>query len=119
MIMKDINLLKENDIYNLILFAIFKFTNNPEYSTISELIYTLDKDGLLKLCSTFGGCTIRVPTITELKLFTCALVIYQEMNINHKTFNEAYKLTGLDNSRKKEVANIYSNIISVINDYAK
>lgn len=117
--MADINILKERDIYNLLLFAIFKLTDDPNYSVISELIYTLDKDTFLKFCATFGGCTIKVPTLLELKLFTCALILYQEIDINHKTFTEAYNLTQMDQSYKKDIFDIYKKIGKVVESYGK
>ena len=59
----NISDLKEKDLYSIILYSIYKLTGDPQYSTISELIYTLNKDSLLNLCSVFGGCTIKIPTI--------------------------------------------------------
>ena len=34
------------DIYSMMLFALYKLNNVPEYSTLSELVYILDKDSL-------------------------------------------------------------------------
>ena len=51
------------DIYSIILFIIFKIKKLPEYAALSELVYVLDKDSLLKLCEYFGGTTIKIPTI--------------------------------------------------------
>ena len=47
--------IKELDIYSLILFALFKLRDIPDYLVLSELVYVLDKDNLLKLCEYFGG----------------------------------------------------------------
>jgi len=117
--MIDLNIFKEKDLYNLILYSIFRLTEDPKYSTISELIYSLDKENLLKLCSTFGGCVIKIPTLLELKIYTSALVIYQEININHKSFDEAFNLTNLDKLYKPEVADIYNKMIEVVEEYGK
>ena len=68
--------LKETDIYSLMLFAMFKLRDIPEYSSLSELVYILDKDSLLKLCEYFGGTTIKIPTIEELETLLYALTIY-------------------------------------------
>ena len=116
---KNINLLKEDDLYNLILYAIFKFTGDPKYSTASELIYTLDKENLLNLCSTFGGCTIKIPTILELKMYINALLIYYITVTEHKTFNEVYSNLELDSSIKKEILEIYKTVVEVMNEYTK
>ena len=50
---RDVSKLKEDDVINILLYAIYKLTNDPEYSAISELAYVLDKDSLYKLCATF------------------------------------------------------------------
>ena len=43
---RDVSKLKEDDVINVLLYAIYKLTNDPEYSAISELAYVLDKDSL-------------------------------------------------------------------------
>ena len=114
---KNINTLKENDLYNLILYAIFKVKDDPRYSIISELIYAIDKDNLLSLCSTFGGCTITIPTILELKIFTYALLIYYTSITEHKTFNEIYKSLDLDSNIKKEILSVYKTVVEVMDEH--
>ena len=59
--------LKYIDVYSLMLFAMFKLRDIPEYASLSEMVYILDKDSLLKLCEYFGGLTIKIPTIEELE----------------------------------------------------
>ena len=114
---KNINTLKENDLYNLILYAIFKVKDDPKYSIISELIYAVDKDNLLSLCSTFGGCTITIPTILELKIFTYAMLIYYTSITEHKTFNEIYKSLDLDSNIKKEILSVYKTVVEVMDEH--
>jgi hypothetical protein len=116
---KNINKLKEADLYNLILYTIFRFTDDPNYSIISELIYAIDKDNLLKLCSTFGGCTITIPTILELKVFTNALLIYYTSITEHLTFNETYNKLKIDPSLKKPILKIYKTVSEVVDEYTR
>ena len=113
---KDISLIKNKDIYNILLYAIYKCTNDPEYAITSELIYALDEKGLLNLCSIFGGCTIKIPTIDELKIYTIGLLVYQLM-LEGKSFSEAFKLTGLNSNYKKDVAKIYTTLKDIIDEY--
>ena len=42
--------LKATDIYSMMLFALYKIKDIPEYSTLSGLVYILNKE------STRGGC---------------------------------------------------------------
>lgn len=110
--------LKENDLYSVLLYAIYKCTGDPDYSTLSELIYALNKDGLLNLCSIFGGCIIRVPTLTELKVFANALLIYSRME-EGVTFSEAFKETELDKELISDVSKAYLKIKETIDNYGK
>ena len=114
----NISDLKEKDLYSLILYSIYKLTGDPQYSTISELIYTLNKDSLLNLCSVFGGCTIKIPTIEELKIFSSALVIYEGI-ASGMTFNQAYAETGMDKKYKSDIGRAYKAIVEVISTYGR
>ena len=55
LIKNNLNKLTESDIWSFILFALFKMREIPEYTSLSELVYILDKTTLLKLCEYFGG----------------------------------------------------------------
>lgn len=55
---KELSNIKELDIYSLILFALFKLRDIPDYLALSELVFLMDKKELLKLCEYFGGMTI-------------------------------------------------------------
>ena len=115
--MKTINDLKEDDLISILLYAIYKMSNDGEYSTLSELIYVLDRNTLYKLCSIFGGVTLKIPTLTELKIFIGALVVYQSMVEEGTSFNTAFNKTNLDISYKKEVFNIYNILTDIISNY--
>ncbi len=109
-LISDIKTLSEDDLINEILYLIYKLNDNPKYSTISELVYVLGKDNLFKLCSIFGGCEIKIPTLLELRLFTGALYVHSAMNNEGSSFEDAFKALKLDNSLKKQVFNICSEI---------
>ena len=106
----DIKILSEDDLINEILYLIYKLNDNPKYSTVSELIYVLGKDNLFKLCSVFGGCDLKIPTLLELKLFTGALYIHSAMNNDGYSFDDAFKALKLDSSLKKQIFTICSEI---------
>lgn len=85
----ELDNLRTKDIYSLILFALFKLKDLPEYSALSELAYVLDKENLLKLCEFFGGMTITIPTMQELESIVYSLVLYQYVNIDGMEYNDA------------------------------
>ena len=85
----ELDNLRTKDIYSLIMFALFKLKDLPEYSALSELAYILDKENLLKLCEFFGGMTITIPTMQELESIVYSLVLYQYVNIDGMEYNDA------------------------------
>lgn len=116
-IKEELSTLKDADIYSLILFSLFKLRGVPEYSTLSELVYVLDKDSLLKLCEYFGGMTLKIPTIKELESLVYVLILYQYVNIDKMDYNEAIKLIGYKSSDLKRVKADYRKLCSILDEY--
>lgn len=101
-ITKNINFLKEQDDLNKILFFIYKLSDDPEYSYLSELIYALDKKSLINFCTIFGGCTIKVPTLEELEYFSKVILVYQLVNtgVSYVDACSEVELSPIDNKLK-------------------
>lgn len=116
-IKKELDNLKSTDIYSLMLFALYKLIKIPEYSSLSELIYILDKDNFLNLCEYFGGTTIKVPTIHELESLTYSLLLYQYVKIDNMEYDEAIKLIGHSTSELREVKTGYLKLCDVLKNY--
>ena len=76
------------------LFILFRVRELPEYSTLSEMAYILDKDSLLKLCEYFGGMTIQIPTINELQSILYSLTLYQYINVENISYEVAIEKIG-------------------------
>lgn len=116
-IKEEISKLKEVDIYSLVLFTLYKMKDVPEYSTLSELVYILDKGALLKLCEYFGGTTIKIPTIEELETLVYSLVLYQYVNIDGMNYDEACKIIGHKSSELRAVKTAYLKLCEVLSNY--
>lgn len=108
---------RDVDIWSLMLFTLYKIKDLPEYSSISELAYILDKDNMLKLCEYFGGLTIKIPTIDELEEIVYALVLYQYVNIDGMEYEEAVKLLGEKSSNLRNIKSGYLKVCEVLNNY--
>ena len=116
---QEILKLKQTDIYSLLLFVLFKLRDLPEYSTLSELSYVIDKDNLLKLCEYFGGLTIKIPTINELQSIVYSLTIYQYVNVEGKTFKEALDLIGRPKDLElSQIKSDYFKIAGLMEEYS-
>lgn len=115
-IVESLNALNKTDVYSLLLFTLYKMQDVPEYSTLSELCYILDGDNLSKFLSYFGGMTIKVPTLQEMRLLVQGLLLYQYVNIEQGDYNEALKtLTG--DFSQDEIEKVYHKIVEVTQNY--
>lgn len=109
--------LKDTDIWSLVLFALYKIRSVAEYSSLSELVYILDKNSVLKLCEYYGGMTIRIPTIEELEYLVYVLVLYQYVNIENIEYDDAIKQIGFKSSELRRVKADYNKICEVLSKY--
>ena len=103
----EIQKLSTTDIYSLLLFAMYKSTEDPKQSSLSQLAYILDMENMLKLCEFFGGTTLKIPTIRELETLIYSLLLFQEVDIEHSDLESS-----LENIRQKDV-----DVDSVIDNY--
>ena len=110
----ELDNLRTKDIYSLILFALFKLKDLPEYSALSELAYVLDKENLLKLCEFFGGMTITIPTMQELESIVYSLVLYQYVNIDGMEYNDAVQLLGKKSCDLRTVKSAYVKLVGIL-----
>ena len=113
---KDISKLTTRDVLTIILYGLYKLSGDSNYSAISELAYALDKDNLLKLCATFGGTTIKVPTLHELNTLTDALLVVQYIS-EGIPYQDAIDLVGVDVNNKKNLVLLCDTLIDIINDF--
>ena len=116
-IKKDLSVLKSADLYSLSMFTLHQLINIPEYTTLSELPYILDKENTLRLCEYFGGRTIKIPTIEELYSIMNLLLLYQYVNIDKIPYDEAIQLIGYESKDLRKVKSIYTKICGVLNKY--
>lgn len=116
-IKEELQKLHEPDIWSLLLFVLFKIKDVPEYSGISELAYILDRKNLLKLCEYFGGTTITVPTIEELETLVYGLLLYQYINIESISEEDAIVMISREGLNIKNVRTAYSKIKDTLQNY--
>lgn len=115
---KNLKDLKDIDLYSLNLFTLYKLTDIPEYTTISELPYILDRENMLKLCQYFGGRTIRIPTLEEIHSLMYLLLLYQYVNIDKIPYEEAIDLIGYRNKNLKKLKIAYDKLCEVLDVYS-
>ena len=115
---KDISALRSVDVYSLVLFTLFQMKQVPEYATLSELAYILDKQNLLYLLEYFGGMTITIPTKEELQLVINTLLVYQYVKVEKMTYQKALNmLVNVPKGQYKQIELSYSKACEVLDKY--
>ena len=109
--------LSSNDIYSLILFALYRLRDVPEYAALSEIVYILDKESLLKLCEYYGGMTIKVPTIQDIEAIVYSLIIYQYVDIDGMSYDDAVKKLGYKSFDLRKIKTDYLSLKSVLKTF--
>ena len=117
MITESIKKLKTRDIYSILLFVLFKITEIPEQSTLSELAYILDQQSLLKLCEYFGGTTITIPTIEDLEILTYCLLVYNDVVVEKQDFETVLGKLPVESNVLKKIRAQYIEMQEVLDKY--
>ena len=117
MIKSNIENLKQVDFYSVLLFALYKMNNIPEYSSLSQLAYVLDQKNFLNLCEYFGGQTIKIPTIQEMESLVYSLLLYQYVKIDGIKYEDALELIGHESCELRQVKKKYNALCKVLENY--
>lgn len=115
-IYSEINKFKTKDIYSLMLYILYKISDDPQYSTLSQLSYILNKEDLLKLCSYYGGLTIKIPSIDELELMLNALFVFYEVDIQKQDMTKTLNNFQTTISERYKIKKAYSAIKNTLKD---
>lgn len=114
----NLNALHLSDVYSLMLFLVYKVQDIPEYMTLSELCYILDGNNLTRLFTYFAGRTVTFPTEEEFVIMTNALLMYQAIDLDGKTFVDALaEVKDVTAKQKDKVVELYLKIKPVIKQY--
>lgn len=115
--MKKSKLLELNtvELYNFILFALYKLRDNPDYLVLSEMMLLLDKDTVLTLMEYFGGLTITIPKISDLQTVIKTLNIYVGTKFHGKNFIDM--IQGIPKKERKKVRDCYDKLEHIMELY--
>ena len=122
-LIKALEELDKDDIYSLMLFALYRLKDTSEYATLSELVYLLDKETLFKFVNYYGGLTIRVPTMSELKTMLYALMMYQQINVEESSTLDDHDIhnilrnISIDDVPESDIKAAYRTICEVLSNY--
>ena len=102
----------------MLLFVLYKMKDIDEYSLLSELAYVLDKQSLLNLCEYFGGMTLKIPTIDELESLLNSMMIYQYVELEGMSYDEAVAKVGFDSCDLRKVKKDYLKLMKILDTYS-
>ena len=112
-----LNSMNKDDIYSLMLFTLYKMKDIPDYLTLSELCYVIDGNNLARFLSYFGGMTITIPTLKDLRLVLQGLTLYQYVNVEGGSFEDGLKAVIGDEFSPDQIKEIYAKIVEVVSNY--
>lgn len=112
-----LNDLHYEDIYTIILFALSEMKNVPEYKTLSELAYLVDRKSLMNMLEYYGGMTVRIPTTKEFKLMVNGLLMYEYVNLEGLTVQQALAEMRGSSLPANELLACYAKITEVMSKY--
>ena len=112
-----LNSLHYEDIYTIILFALSEMRNVPEYKTLSELAYLVDRKSLMNMLEYYGGMTVRIPTQKEFKLMVNGLLMYEYVNLEGLTVQQALAEMRGSSLPANELLACYAKITEVMSKY--
>lgn len=116
-ISSELDKLHLSDVYSLMLFALYKVQDIPDYATLSELCYLLDGSNLNRLFTYFAGQTITFPTKEEMSTMSNALLLYQYVDIEGQYYVDAMEKLRLTPAANKRVAELYLQIVDILKNY--
>lgn len=109
--------MKQDDIYSLMLFTMYKLKDDPNYLTLIELSYLLDRNSLSKFLRYYGGMTIKVPDSRDLRLVLEALKLYEYVNLEGGNFKEGLGSLCKNEFSNDEIKEVYAKLCEVTQDY--
>ncbi len=105
------------DIYSFMLFALYELRKIEEYRVLSELSYILDNQSIINFLDYYGGMTIKVPTKEDFRLIINALLLYQYINIENMSFEEAIKQLDKNKNDIVKIKEAYKVISPLLENY--
>ena len=113
----NLETLRDTDLYSLSMFLLYNLKKVPKYSILSELPYLVDRESLENICTYFGGKTITIPTIDELKSTMKILLLYQVHIIEGQSWKQSLKEVGYKSSEYDSAKTAFNALIKTMETY--
>lgn len=112
-----VNNLKQPDVYSIICELLFTLNKEPQYATLSELAYLLDKQSFINLLQYFDGQTIKIPTQQEFKKCVRLLLLFQYYKIEQKPWKDSLLMAGFESREGKSAHCQLDKLCTILDKY--
>ena len=109
--------LSKDDTYSTMLLLLSAVKDNPNYTTLSELPYVLDRENFLNFVEFFGGQTLTIPTKKEMMASIRVLLLFQYYKVEKMEWIEAIKKAGYAESESSVARNKLMNFVLYIDSH--
>ena len=114
----SLNSLHLSDIYTLMLFAMYKTKEIPDYAVLSELCYFLDVGNLTRLLTYFAGRTVTFPSTDDFTVMSNALLLYQYVNIDGESLANAQAKLNVESKKLRDrITELYLQLLPIMKEY--
>jgi len=116
-IRERLNVMEQQDTWGLILFALYKLRDNPEWLTLSEMAYLMDSKDLVRFLKHFEGLTITIPASKDLRLIIQAFTLYRLVDFEGFTMDRALRELDKSEWSKDDIKKAYIQVKEVVRNY--
>lgn len=117
-IKSNLNSLHLSDIYTLMLFAMYKIKEIPDYAVLSELCYLLDGSNLTRLLTYFAGKTVTFPSTDDFTVMSNAMLLYQYVNIDGESLANAQAKLNIESKKLRDkTTELYLQLLPIMKEY--
>lgn len=116
-IAEHLTTMEKKDTWIMLLFALYKLRDDPDWLVLSELSYILDTRALVKFLSYFENMTIKIPPMRDLHLLLHALTLYKAVAFDNLPLDKALRAMDTSTFSRDEIKQTYVKILDVVKDY--
>ncbi len=104
----------KDNAYYIALMLLYFLKGEKKYSTISEMVYLLDRENFLNLVQYYGGQEVYIPNNEEIITALKTVLLYQYRVINKLSWAESLKKAGFSSSESTNARGLYIALEQVL-----
>lgn len=114
---RDLEFLRKDDTYFMVLTLLYAISDDPKYSTINELAYVLDHNSFIRFIKYYEGQTIAVPSYNEIKDALRMLLLFKFCKIDGMPWKDALIAAGYSREDSMSARHKLTKFINHVDEY--